>query len=563
MRMTETADLWYKNAIGYCIDVETFLDSDGDGVGDLHGVAQRIDYLAEIGVNCIWLMPFYPSPRIDHGYDISDFYGVDRRFGDHGDLVELIRLAHDRGIRVIIDIVINHTSDQHRWFRNARSSTNSRYRDYYVWRHDDPGDTSEQTMFPDEEDGIWTYDEKTAEWYLHHFLHSQPDLNTANPDVRDAIAKMMGFWLQLGVDGFRVDTVPFAINQATALGRDGYELEEPHDYLRDLRAFLQRRASGQGSAIMLGEVNLPHEDQVDFFGGTDGDQLTMQFDFFTNQKLFVALARHEAGPLIDALKSRPTDLGTEPQYANFLINHDELTLDLLPEDEREEVLDTFAPEQHMRIFGRGLRRRLPGMFQGDPRRLKMAYALLFALPGTPVLLYGEEVGLAENLDLPGREAVRSPMQWSGEKNGGFSAAKPSQLTRGVTQGSFGPEHVNVAAARRQPESLLHHISQLSKWYRESPELGWGQYEILDTGESAVFAHRTTWETRSMVLLHNLAPESATVVFTVTGEEAGTQLVDLTSDEVCTLDENRSAGLKLDGYGYRWLRVRQDGDPRLL
>lgn len=563
MRITETADLWYKNAIGYCIDPEVFLDSDGDGTGDLHGIAQRIDYLAELGVNCLWLMPFYPSPRVDYGYDISDFYGVDPRFGDHGDFVELIRLAHDRGIRVIIDIVINHTSDQHHWFRSSRSSTDSPYRDYYVWRDDDPGDTSDQAMFPDEEDGIWTHDERTGEWYLHHFLHTQPDLNTANPDVRDAIAKMMGFWLQLGVDGFRVDTVPFALNQATTQGRDNHDLEEPHDYLRTLRSFLQRRASGKGTAIMLGEVNLPHEEQVDFFGGADGDQLTMQFDFFTNQKLFVALARHDAGPLIEALNSRPTDLGVETQFANFLINHDELTLDLLPEEEREEVLDTFGPKEEMRIFGRGLRRRLPGMLGGDSRRLKMVYALLFALPGTPVLLYGEELGLGENLDLPGREAVRSPMQWSSEKNGGFSSAKPSALTRGVTEGAFGPEHVNVAAARRSPDSLLQHITQLTKWYRESPELGWGRYEILDTGSPAVFAHRTTWETRSMVLLHNLGAEPAVVEFALPGEERGTQLVDLASDEVCTLDDDQSAELKLDGYGFRWLRVKQRHDPRLL
>ena len=563
MRITETADLWYKNAVLYCIDVEAFLDSDADGIGDLHGVTQRIDYLAEIGVNCLWLMPFYPSPRVDHGYDIADMYGVDPRFGDHGDVVELIRLAHDRGIRVIVDIVINHTSDQHPWFRNARRSTNSRYRDYYVWRDDDPGDTSDQVQFPDQEDGIWTYDEATGEWYLHHFLHTQPDLNTANPDVRDAMAKMMGFWLQLGVDGFRVDTVPFAINQVTASGTDGYEFDEPHDYLRALRSFLQRRASGQGSAIMLGEVNLPHQQQVDFFGGSDGDKLTMQFDFYTNQKLFVALARHDAAPLIEALQSRPTHIGMEAQYANFLRNHDELNLDQLPEQEREEVLDAFAPDQNMRIFGRGLRRRLPGMLDGDPRRLKMAYTLLFALPGTPVLLYGEEIGMGENLNLPGREAVRSPLQWTDEKNGGFSAAKPSQLTRALTAGAFGPEHVNVATARRDPDSLLNHISRLAKLYRESPELGWGRYEILDAGEPAVFAHRVTWENRSMVMLHNLGPEPVTLEFAVVAEEPGTRLVDLMSDEVCTLDENRATGVKLDGYGCCWLRVKHGDDPRLL
>ena len=296
MRITETADLWYKNAVVYCIDLETYLDSDGDGIGDLHGLTQRIDYLAEIGVNCIWLMPFYPSPRRDNGYDIADFYGVDSRHGNHGDFVELVRLAHDRGIRVIVDLVINHTSDQHPWFRKSRASTKNPYRDYYVWRSEEPGDTSDETMFPESEGGIWTFDDKTDEWYLHHFLHTQPDLNTANPAVRDEIAKIMGFWLQVGVDGFRVDAVPFAINQSTFEGRDEHDLDEPHDYLRALRAFLQRRSSGHGSAIMLGEVNLPHDEQVTFFGGEDGDQLTMQIDFFTNQRLFLALARQDDAP---------------------------------------------------------------------------------------------------------------------------------------------------------------------------------------------------------------------------------------------------------------------------
>lgn len=563
MRIAETADLWYKNAVIYCIDLETYLDSDGDGIGDLHGLTQRIDYLAEIGVNCIWLMPFYPSPRRDNGYDIADFYGVDARYGNHGDFVELVRLAHDRGIRVIVDLVINHTSDKHPWFRKARASADNPYRDYYVWRQDTPPDTSDETMFPDSEDGIWTYEEKTGEWYLHHFLHTQPDLNTANPAVRDEIAKIMGFWLQVGVDGFRVDAVPFAINQPTFKGRDKHTLEEPHDYLRALRAFLQRRSSGHGSAIMLGEVNLPHDEQLVFFGGEDGDQLTMQFDFFTNQRLFLSLARKEAGPLADALVSRPQNLATETQYANFLRNHDELTLDLLRESERDEVLEAFAPDEEHRFAGRGIRRRLPAMFDGDPRRLKMAYSLLFSLPGTPVLFYGEEIGMGENLDVPGREAVRTPMQWANAKNGGFSVAKPSQLARAVVEGSYGPQHINAAEARREQDSLLHHLTRLAKRYRESPEIGWGSFEIVEQPHQAVMAHRVTWEDRSMVLLHNLGPEPVMVPFELKDEEVGAELIDLLDEASCVLDSEHAAEISLEGYGYRWLRIRRDDDPRLV
>ncbi|WP_222844402.1 alpha-amylase family protein [Saccharomonospora sp. CUA-673] len=543
--------------------METYLDSDGDGTGDLHGVTQRIDYLAEIGVNCLWLMPFYPSPREDNGYDISDLYGVDARYGDHGDFVELVRIAHDRGIRVIVDLIINHTSDKHPWFRKARASKDNRYRDFYVWRADTPPDTSDQTMFPDVEDGIWTHDEKTGEWYLHHFLSSQPDLNTANPAVRDQIAKTMGFWLQLGVDGFRVDAVPFALNQNTLQGIDEHDFDEPHSYLRSLRGFLERRSSGNGAAILLGEVNLPHEEQATFFGGEQGDQLTMQFDFFTNQRIFLSLARNSAEPLAEALRNRPKDVGMEAQYANFLRNHDELALDLLEEDERAEILEAFAPEEEMRFAGEGIRRRLPPMLDGDPRKLRMIYSLLFALPGTPVLFYGQEIGMGENLEVPGREAVRTPMQWSDEKNAGFSTCKPSQLPRQIPDGPYAPDHVNAAAARRDHESLLHHITRLAKRYRESPELGWGDYEIIDQPHESVLVHRTAWEDRSVVLMHNLGPEPVIVPLALESEEPGTYLVDLLSEHSCQLDGERGAEIPLDGYGYRWLRIKSENDPHLV
>ncbi|MGQ7786038.1 alpha-amylase family protein [Nesterenkonia sp. K-15-9-6] len=566
MRIADTADLWYKNAVVYCLDVETFLDADGDGVGDFAGLTQRVDYLAELGVTCLWLMPFYPSPRRDDGYDVQDMYGVDPRYGDHGDVVEFIRVAHDRGIRVIIDLVINHTSDRHPWFRRARSSKDSPYRDFYVWRADTPPDTSDQTMFPDVEDGIWTRDEKTGEHYLHHFFRHQPDLNTANPQVREAIERTMGFWLQMGVDGFRVDAVPFALNENTIDLQQHHAFDEPHDYLRALRGFLQRRSSGNGAGIMLGEVNLPHEEQVEFFGGDGGDggdQLTMQFDFLTNQKVFLAMARQDARPIAEALRSRPTGLPETCQYATFLRNHDELTLDLLDTDEREEIFAAFGPAEEMQLFGRGLRRRLPPMVDGDPRRLKMAYSLLFALPGTPVLFYGEEIGMGEELSLEGRAAVRTPMQWSAEKNGGFSAARPSRLPRPVVKGPYGPEHVNAADARRDAGSLLQHITRLCQRYRESPELGWGTMEIIEQPHQQVLAHRMVWRGSSMVLLHNLSPEPVVVGFELEDLSEGTELVDLLQPGACRLDAGRRSEIDLEGYGHRWLRVRRQEDPRLV
>ncbi|MEE6271862.1 alpha-amylase family protein [Georgenia wangjunii] len=555
MRITDTSDLWWKNAVIYCLDVETFFDSDGDGVGDFAGLAQRVDYLAQMGVTCLWLMPFYPSPGRDDGYDITDGYGVDARLGNHGDVVELIRTAKDRGMRVIADFIVNHTSDQHPWFKAARSSKDDPFRDFYVWRADPPPDTSEKVVFPDKEDSIWEHDPTTDEWYLHHFYSHQPDLNVANPKVKEAIAKAMGFWLQVGFDGFRVDAVPFFLNEG---GVEQGDLEQPHEYLRAMRTFLSRRS---GQAVLLGEVNVPYPEQVAYFGGKEGDELNMMFDFVAMQAMYLSLARQDARPLAKALTERPmAEISPDSQYATFVRNHDELTLDKLTEEERQEVFAAFGPEPEMQVFDRGLKRRLPPMLDGDPRHVKMVYSLLFALPGTPTLFYGEEIGMGEDLSREGRLAVRTPMQWTGGENGGFSTAEPEALVAPVVTGAYGPEHVNVADARRDPDSLLHHITTLAQRYRECPELGWGAVEILDQPHRAVLAHRCTWGEASMVLLHNFSPEPVTVALELDDAE-GTVLSDLLQDDDHRVGED-GVEIALQGYGHRWLRVQHPGDRRL-
>jgi trehalose synthase len=556
MRITDTSDLWWKTAVVYCLDVETFMDWDGDGTGDFTGLAQRLDYLAELGVTCLWLMPFYPTPDRDDGYDITDFYGVDPRLGTHGDLVEVIRTAKDRGMRVIADLVVNHTSDRHPWFRSARASRTSPYRDFYVWR-DEPPEQKVDTVFPDQEDSVWTFDERAGQYYLHRFYRHQPDLNVANPAVRDEIAKVMGFWLELGLSGFRVDAVPFFLE---TLGIDGGEeaLPEPHDYLRSLRELLGRRA---GDAVLLGEVNLPHEQQLEFFGGEAGDELTMQFDFIGMQKLYLSMARQDAGPLAQALLDRPS-VSPDCQWATFVRNHDELTLDKLSDDERQEVFDAFGPEPEMQVYGRGLTRRLPPMLDGDPRRVRMAYSLLFSLPGTPVLFYGEEIGMGENLAADGRMAVRTPMQWTAGKNGGFSNARPLRLPGPVVEGGFSPEHVSVEAQRRDPDSLLAFVTLLVQRYRECPELGWGAFEVVDQPHASVLAHRCTWDEATLVALHNLGPEPLTVPIELAGEDEGTVLADLLCDGEAVLDAKGRVEMALEGYGFRWLRVVREGDRRL-
>ena len=559
MRITDTSDLWWKNAIVYCLDVETFLDWDGDGTGDFAGLVQRVDYLAELGVTCLWLMPFYPTAERDDGYDITDFYGVDARLGTHGDVVELIRTCRDRGIRVIADLVVNHTSDSHPWFRAARSSKSSPYRDYYVWRSDAPPDTSKEVVFPDQESSIWELDSKTGEYYLHRFYKHQPDLNVANPSVRDEIAKVMGFWLELGMSGFRVDAVPFLI-ETTGMPASATEgFADPHEYLRALRSFVGRRV---GDGVLLGEVNLPHADQATFFGGKEGNELTMQFDFIGMQKLYLSMARQDAGPLAQALQQRP-ETSPDSQWATFVRNHDELTLDKLDDDERQEVFAAFGPEERMQVFGRGLTRRLPPMLDGDPRRVRMAYSLLFSLPGTPVLFYGEEIGMGENLEAEGRMAVRTPMQWTSGKNGGFSDAPPSRLAGPVVEGGFSPEFVNVADQRRDPESLLQFVSLLARRYRECPELGWATFDLLEQPHPEVLAHRCTWDDGALVALHNLGAEPRTVPLTLDGCGETHTLVDLLVEGSTRLDSSGRAEISLDGYGYRWLRVVASGSRRLV
>jgi len=558
VRITDTSDLWWKTAVVYCLDIETFLDWDGDGRGDIAGLVQRVDYLAELGVTCLWLMPFYPTPDRDDGYDITDFYGVDSRLGNHGDFVELVRTARDRGMRVILDLVVNHTSDRHPWFRSARSSRSSPYRHWYVWRDEPPPDAAKGVVFPDQETSLWTYDEKAGQYYLHRFYKHQPDLNVAHPAVRDEIAKIMGFWLELGISGFRVDAVPFLLEVSGGTAAEEL-LPDPHEYLRDLRAFLGRRS---GDAILLGEVNLSHEEQLRFFGGEDGDELTMLFDFIGMQYLYLSLARCDARPVARALLERPP-MSSDCQWATFVRNHDELTLDKLSDEERQEVFAAFGPDPDMQVYGRGLRRRLPTMLDGDPRRIRMVYSLLFSLPGTPVLFYGEEIGMGEHLGAPGRLAVRTPMQWSSGRNGGFSEARPSRLPGPVVEGGYSPEHVNVEEQRRNPDSLLSFVGLLARRYRECPELGWGAFELLAQPHDAVLAHRLRWDDSSLVAVHNLAPEPLTVPLTLDDCPAGTRLVDLLGDGQITVEDDGEVLVSLDGYGYHWLRLVPPGDRRLV
>jgi trehalose synthase len=538
MRLTYTADLWWKNAVVYCLDVETYKDGNGDGIGDFRGLTQQVDHLDRLGVTCIWLMPFFPSPSRDDGYDIDDFYSVDPRLGTLGDFVEFMRTARDRGMRVIADLVVNHTSDEHPWFKEARSSRDSAKRDWYIWQDKpDPVDPK-AIVFPDKEDSLWELDKKTGQYYYHSFYKFQPDLNTANPEVRDEIARILGFWMELGLSGFRVDAVPFLID---GIGGD------PHEFLADLRAFMNRR---DGTSILLGEVNLPYPDLMKYFGDAgNGDEVTMCFDFIAMQRFHLSMARQNPELLAAALRERP-EPPDDSQWAMFVRNHDELTLDKLTESQKQEVFDAFGPDKDMQVYDRGLRRRLPPMLDGDLRRMKLAYSVLFSLPGTPVLFYGEEIGLGENLKGEGRMAVRIPMQWSA--SGGFSP-NPKTLVPSPT-GKFGPKNVNVNDQRRDPDSMLRWIMLLIERYRESPELAWGAYEVLDAGDEAVLAHRADAEGGTVVAVHNFADREAKVELLLEKLGHCDVLTDLLVDGTLRLPRSGRVKFTLEPYGTRWFRA---------
>ena len=538
-------DLWYKNAVVYCLDVDTFQDSNGDGIGDFAGLTDRLTYLAGLGVTCVWLLPFYPTPDRDNGYDITDFYNVAPSLGTLGDFVDFTHQAENLGIRVIVDLVVNHTSVEHPWFQEARRDPNSKYRDFYVWSDEKPKDANQGMVFPGVQKTTWTYDKVAKAYFFHRFYEHQPDLNIANPAVREEIQKIMGFWLQLGVSGFRVDAAPFIIELK---GIEGVKGVDPYSYLDEMRTFLSWR---RADAIMLAEANLEPTAVKTYFG--DGHRFPMLFNFWLNQHLFLALASEQAEPIQRALKDLPP-IPETCQWANFLRNHDEIDLGRLSEEERASVFAEMGPEPEMQLYGRGIRRRLATMLGGDSRRLELAYSLMYSLPGTPVLWYGEEIGMGEDLSLPERNSVRTPMQWSAEENGGFSTAPPERQIRPIrSEGGFAYEHVNVATQRRDPASLLNVVERLIRTRKESPEVGWGSWTVLDAHAPTVFAHYCEWRSQALLALHNLSREPTMIRLDLAQYQCD-HLIDLLDDQEASPVEEGCFETRLPGYGYRWYRI---------
>jgi maltose alpha-D-glucosyltransferase / alpha-amylase len=536
-------DLWYKNAIVYCVHVGAFMDSNGDGCGDFEGLMRRLDYLAGLGITCIWLMPFQKSPQRDDGYDISDYYSVDERYGTLGDFVDFTHEAKQRGIRVIIDLVVNHTSDHHPWFQEARKSKASKYRDYYLWSEKRPKDAEEGMVFPGVQKTTWSKDSVSGEYYFHRFYDFQPDLNTQNPKVQEEIRKIMGFWLELGVSGFRMDAIPFVIQTK---GVDKKHTER-YDMLRDMREFLQWRA---GDAIILAEANVTPDHNLHYFGDF-GDRIQMMFNFWVNQRVFYALASHDVRPLRKALEQTANRPDTA-QWAMFLRNHDELDLGRLTDEERETVFKEMGAEKTMQLYDRGIRRRLAPMLNGDRRKLELAYSLMFTLPGTPIMRYGDEIGMGENLRLKERNAVRTPMQWSTEPHAGFTRAEKPYLPV-IDDGPYGFYKVNAAVQKTDPNSMLNWTERIIRARKEAPELGWGDFEVLDTGHDSVLALRHKWRNNSVVTIHNVSGEAVKIELHL-GDMPGRKLCNVLSPENSEADGRGRHHIIMEPYGYRWYRV---------
>lgn len=539
-------DQWYENAIIYCLDVETYADSDGDGIGDFPGLTRRLDYLSGLGVTCVWLMPFYPSPGQDDGYDIADYTTVDPRYGTMADFDEFILEANERGMHVIIDLVPNHTSVEHPWFQSARQGPDSPYHDYYVWRDDDPGDTSDQVVFPGRQKGIWTKDEVAGKWYLHHFYDFQPDLDFTNPAVREEFRKIIGLWLRQGVDGFRIDAAPFIIEVE---GQDQeMRLGAAHQFLRELKDFATVR---RGNAILLGEVDEGLSVIADYFGG--GNELQALFNFILHRYMFLGLAQESADPISFGMNQLPSIPGTG-QWVNFLRHHDELNLSRLTKEQRQQVFAAFGPDKNMQVYDRGLRRRLAPMLGNDQRRIRLAWSLMFSLPGAPLIYYGEEIGMGEDLGQPERMAVRTPMQWTPYDYGGFSSAPQDRLVRPILSGGeYGFERVSVGALRGERDSLLNWMAGLTRARRECSEIGAGQSSLVETGSDAVFGIRYELDDSVLVIVNNLSGKRQTAALGLSPTEVRTA-TELFADRPYDPLDPDDPQVRLAPYGFQWLRA---------
>jgi maltose alpha-D-glucosyltransferase/alpha-amylase len=486
---------WYKNAIFYEVYVRGFLDSNGDGYGDLRGVTEQLDYLHDLGVDCLWLMPIYASPLKDDGYDIADFYKIHPTQGTVEDFQALTEAAHARGMRIIADLVLNHTSDQHPWFQEARHDPNSPKRDYYVWSDNDTRYRQARIIFKDTETSNWSWDPVARAYYWHRFYSHQPDLNYDNPAVQDEILRVMRFWLDHGIDGFRVDAIPYLFERE---GTSCENLPETHAFCKKMRKVVDEHYPG---TLLLAEANQWPQDLLPYFG--DGDEFQMAFNFPLMPRMFAALRREQAWPIIEIMDQIPA-VPTGCQWALFLRNHDELTLEMVNDEERDYMYREYAKDPRMRL-NLGIRRRLAPLIDNDRRQMELLYGLLLTLPGSPVLYYGDEIGMGDNIYLGDRNGVRTPMQWTGDRNAGFSRADPSQLYQQVILDPvYHYQAINVEAQLRAPTSLLWWLRRLIRVRKKYPVFGQGSLQFVPCANRRVIAYLRQDAEQTVLVVNNLS-----------------------------------------------------------
>jgi maltose alpha-D-glucosyltransferase/alpha-amylase len=462
----DSSNLWYKNAVFYQVYVRAFFDSNADGHGDLRGLIHKLDYFQELGIDCLWLMPIYPSPLLDDGYDIADYYGVHNDYGNLEDFKQLVEAAHQRDMRIITDLVLNHTSDQHSWFQSARQGKDNPYHDYYVWSDSDQIYKEARIIFLDTEASNWTWDPVANQYFWHRFYSHQPDLNYANPAVQGEILKVVKFWLDLGVDGFRADAVPYLFERE---GTNCENLPETHAYLKNLRRFIDQNYPGR---ILLCEANQWPRDVREYFG--DGDEFHMGFHFPLMPRIFMALRKADVSSLHWVMEQTPP-IPDNTQWCTFLRNHDELTLEMVTEEDRQWMWDQYAPKSRMRI-NLGIRRRLAPLLDSDRRKIELAFSLLVTLPGSPIIYYGDEIGMGDDIWLPDRNGVRTPMQWDSGTNAGFSETSQADLYAPVISSQdFNPTKVNVRDQLLGSDSLLNKVKAMIQVRKSHPAFGWGDF----------------------------------------------------------------------------------------
>ncbi|GAA4862332.1 maltose alpha-D-glucosyltransferase [Saccharopolyspora rosea] len=545
---------WFKTAVFYEVLVRAFADDNDDGVGDLRGLADRLDYLEWLGVDCLWLPPFYDSPLRDGGYDIRDYRRVLPEFGTVDDFVHLLDEAHRRDIRVITDLVLNHTSDTHPWFVESRTNPDGPYGDFYVWRDDDTGYPDARIIFVDTETSNWTYDPVRGQYYWHRFFSHQPDLNFDNPAVQDAVLDVLRFWLDLGIDGFRMDAVPYLYERE---GTNGENLPETHEFLKRCRKIVDDEYHDR---VLLAEANQWPAEVVDYFGdpSTGGDEVHMAFNFPLMPRLFMALRQGSRTPISEILRATP-EIPSGAQWGIFLRNHDELTLEMVTESERAYMYREYAPEPRMKA-NIGIRRRLAPLLDNDPNQLELVTALLLSLPGSPFLYYGDEIGMGDNIWLQDRDAVRTPMQWSPDRNAGFSRADPERMYLPPVMGPvFGYHRVNVEAQRRDSASLLHWTRRMLRIRKRHPAFGLGDFREIELSNTAVLAY----------LRRSTAPDgSEDVMLCVNNLSAAPQPIelDLRDRAGCAVEEVTGGTrfpdigeapyqLSVPGHGFYWFTLR--------